>query len=130
MTLWNPATGHLARVLPAGGKPNQTGGAAFSPNGPLLASTDGRTVQLWNAATGQALGVPFGLINAGNGVIAAVFSPNGQLLATADTDGTVRFWKVSAFVNPYATLCADAGAPTRQEWEQYAAGEPQPSVCT
>ena len=31
--------------------------------------------------------------------------------------------------HPYASLCADVGPPTRQEWRQYAAGEPQPTVC-
>jgi hypothetical protein len=37
---------------------------------------------------------------------------------------------VSAFINPYAALCADVGAPTRQEWKQYAGNESQASVCS
>ena len=138
--LWNPATGQ-ALGTPLHASPAASGasissrvgvsGVAFSPDGKLLAyaEQDG-TVQLWNPATGQAVGIPFGVINAANGVNDVTFSPDGKLLASADTDGTVRFWDVSAFRNPYATLCADVGAPTRQEWQQYAAGEPQPSVCS
>ena len=50
-------------------------------------------------------------------------------LASAGFDGTVRLWHVSLFAHAYAALCADAGPPTRQEWNHYASGEPQPKVC-
>jgi WD40 repeat protein len=128
--LWDPVTGQQIRVLHAASKSNGVGWVAFSTDGKLLASVSGPgVVRLWDPATGQARGVPFGLVNAASGVSRAVFSPDGELLASADSGGTVRFWKVSAFINPYAALCADVGAPTQQEWKRYAAGESQPGVC-
>jgi len=52
----------------------------FSPDGRLLASTNGATVQLWDPSTGRAVGLPL----KDHGLIRAVaFSPDGQRLATA-----------------------------------------------
>jgi transcriptional regulator with XRE-family HTH domain len=131
--LWNPATGRaVGKPLHASGRTTARYGVravAFSHNGKLLASAgaDG-TVRLWNPATGQPIGAP---IQTGgqNAVYWVAFRPDGKLLASADSDGTVRLWHVSLFVHPYAALCAFVGPPTRQEWNQYASGEPQPKVC-
>jgi len=102
---------------------------AFSPNGKLLAGTaaDG-TIQFWNPTTGRAVGGPFGP-TAGNGETRITFSPNGALLGEVPISGAAQIWGVSELANPFATLCADAGAPTRATWTTYAAGEKEPEIC-
>jgi WD40 repeat protein len=86
-------------------------------------------MRLWHASTGQPAGVPLPVVDTGYTPRAIAFSPDGSQLATAGTDGAVRLWDVWPLTHPYEALCADAGAPTSQEWAQYAAGEPQPRVC-
>ena len=62
---------------------------------------------------------------------AVAFTSDGKLLASLnEATGTVRLWDVSAFANPYATLCTDVGPPTPQEWNQYAPHEPLTKACT
>jgi WD40 repeat protein len=129
--LWNPATGRPvgaplhATSNPLYGAP----GVAFSPDGTLLASADADYgVRLWNPATGQPVGGPIPVSAQTGSADMVAFSPDGTL-ASGGPDGTVRLWPASLFTHAYARLCADAGPPTPREWNQYAAGEPQPKVC-
>ena len=105
---------------------------AFSPDGVLLAGADADgTVRLWNPDTGQAIStIEANISGRSAGVNGVAFSPDDKLLASADADGTVRLWGMPQFTHPYETLCANVGAPTRQDWHQYAPGEPQPKACT
>jgi WD40 repeat protein len=88
--LWNTATDRQLGApiaVPGGAR-----GAAFSPNGTLLATADSDgTVRVWDIATGRQVGPPLAA-SAASGVNAVAFSPGGTLLATADADGTARLW--------------------------------------
>jgi hypothetical protein len=53
----------------------------------------------------------------------------GKLPASVGADRTWAVGVPPPSAHPYATLCASAGPPTRQEWNHYAFGEPQPKVC-
>ncbi len=68
----------------------QVTAVAFSPDGKtvLTGSEDG-TARLWEAATGQPLGVP--LVHQG-AVRSVAFSPDGALLLTAGDDHGARLW--------------------------------------
>jgi WD40 repeat protein len=64
---------------------------SLQPYGHLLASAGYEgTVRLWNAETGEVLGV-FGVTRTLNNI---AFSPDGRFLAAGVADGTVRIWGV------------------------------------
>ena len=67
--------------------------AAFSPDGATVATVAnfGRTVHLWNAATGHATGE---LEHRWGRVLAVAFSPDSTRLASGDDDGVLRLWDV------------------------------------
>jgi WD40 repeat protein len=90
-------------VFTAGGPANW---AVFSPRGAVLA-TAGKSVQLWNAASGRAIGSPLPVSGGAN---RAAFSPDGRWLATADRDGTVRVWDAATRRELGAPLVASVGS--------------------
>lgn len=66
--------------------------AIFSPDGRKVLTYGGRTLCLWDATTGAALGV---VMTAGGTILRAVFSPDGASLLTCDRDNEARLWNLS-----------------------------------
>jgi len=89
--LWDLATHRLTATLGRG----LMDAVAFSPDGKILATASATGLaQLWNVATGQAIGAAMRL-GSGDSQEAVAFSPNGRLLATAGWDGP-ELWDVAS----------------------------------
>ena len=80
--------GHWDDNVPNGGKAEPALCVDFSSDGKHVASGGGDTkVRLWNAVTGEPVGLPLERHTAF--VVSLEFSPNGQLLATGGMDGRI-----------------------------------------
>ena len=110
----NPSNAARSAMLAAAARPGIAilGGysdtvlsVAFSRDGKTLASGDNDgTVQLWDVATRQPIGLP--LSNTG-AVDWLAFSPDGKTLATGNADGTVRLWDVATPLPTSSSLIND-----------------------
>jgi WD40 repeat protein len=81
-------------------------GIAFSPDGKVLASSEGYvegTIKLWDVSSGREIGR---LEGHRSWVYALVFWPDGKTLASASSDQTIRLWDISdpAKARPRAVL--------------------------
>src|SRR5262249_14318896 len=95
--LWDTASGKPlvdpTRNVPA--EPIRHGAlilaAAYSPDSKIILTAAHETVRLWDAASGQLLGVPLHLDDDINVV---AFSPDGQSLVTGGRHRSVRLWQL------------------------------------
>jgi WD40 repeat protein len=91
--IWDVATGKELHELKE--HLNQVDGLAFSPDGRLLVSCDGRSTFVWDVATGRRVPrLPEGLPGGAGSV---VFSRDGRMLATAAGGGPIRLWEVATW---------------------------------
>jgi len=68
--------------------------AQFSPDGKtVLTADEGKTLRLWDAASGKPLHV---LSGHGDAIKSAEFSPNGRTVLSASADKTARIWDVAS----------------------------------
>jgi len=79
--------------------------AAFSPVGRWLATTHGRAVTVWDAATGRVLRT---LSKQSVNISAIAFSPDGRCMATCVQGSTVTVWETAG--RPLRDLCGRANA--------------------
>jgi WD40 repeat protein len=86
--IWDVATGRELWSLP---HPEGVGDLSFSPNGRWLASSEGKTVKLWDESSGQEI---LTLDGHTEPVSVLTFSPDGRLLATGGHDNLVKLWDI------------------------------------
>jgi WD40 repeat protein len=90
--IWDLSTGQKVWTVPGRTEPDSRLGLAhvtFSPDGERLATSDGRTVRLWNADTGREI---LSLPRLEGLVTRIAYSPDGSRLAAASLDGSVKVW--------------------------------------
>jgi WD40 repeat protein len=93
LALCNVLTGQIIRRWSDSGKPsNGWEELAFSPNGQLLASSDGMMIHLWEVATARELCTFHG--HRGE-IRSLAFSGDGQRLASSSNDSTVLIWDLA-----------------------------------
>jgi dipeptidyl aminopeptidase/acylaminoacyl peptidase len=116
-TVWD--VGSRARLRDSFPIPRPTVGVSFSADGKTLATASPTGVNLWEVATGAALG----RIGRGNPADDVAFSPTGDLVAFArskvEGGGDAEVWNV-AKRSRVATLRIDAGPRTYRSGRAFA----------
>jgi WD40 repeat protein len=114
IVIFDASSGDVVQVL-ASGAP--TTSLAFAPDGTLANGTAAGTVELWNPATGNQIGLP--LVAGGTSVTTIAFDPSGQRFATAGLgDGTVKLWFTSTLQHQGPVLSTAAGATASAVFER------------
>jgi WD40 repeat protein len=92
VVIWDLSKGQMVLTLPGrteiGSEPGFAN-VAFNPDGERLATSEGRTVRVWNAGTGQEI---LTLPSLERFVTGVAYSSDGLRLAAASLDGKVLVW--------------------------------------
>lgn len=71
--------------------PGKVYGIALSPTEPILASSSGTTIRLWDTQAKQPIAALTGHLDI---VSALVVTPDGKLLISGSADKTIKFWEM------------------------------------
>ncbi len=104
---------------------------AFSADDTTLAIGSGKGVQLWDASTGQQIGVlP---VNSSDYLLHGAFmaiSPKSALLAVGTGAGTIQLWRTPYLTDTVPYLCTLAGQSfPPSQWAKDASGLPYMATC-
>jgi WD40 repeat protein len=89
--MWDVKTGETVRTFGQEHRPGSGAALVFSPDGKLLATSDG-TVYVYEVATGRDFGEGFELRRGDKAADRLIFSPDGKALVLACHDGNIRIW--------------------------------------
>jgi len=86
--IWDVLDGRRTSLISGPGQP-----LAFSPEGEVLAVSDGQTIVLWDLSAAHPVRT---FVGYEENVTNAAFSPKEGLLVSASSDGTIVFWDLVA----------------------------------
>jgi WD40 repeat protein len=102
--LWDLPSGRPHQLARIGMR--NTEAVAFAPDGRTIATANWKDAQLWDIATGRAVGVPF--TGSTDYLLALAFSPDGRQLVTGGADDVPRIFDV-AVRQPVGHVVVDTG---------------------